>query len=397
MTVDPLAGRVRAFVDNIVIPRESELAERDIDSTAPHREPAVVEELRAQAKAAGLWALHYRDGDPGRPRPMVDYLPIAVASGRSRLAPLIMNSMGPDAGNMDLLHAFGTPDQQQSWLAPLLAGEIRSCFAMTEPAVAGSDARNVQARIAVSAGTVTVTARKWWITAAADPNCAIALVAGKTDWPGHPADGKHSIVLVPMDSERIVVHRRMSVLGFVEDHAEIEFDGVEVPLANVLGEPGAGLAMMQERLVAARLQHSMRMVGLAERGLEVAMGRAAQRVAFGKRVLDQPVVRDQIAEMRISIELARSLVASVAAAVDDHGLRAASPDVAMAKIAVPRIAAQVIDQAMQICGGVGLSEDLPLSALYAHARVLRIADGPEDVHKMVVARREINQWEARNV
>lgn len=389
-------AEVRTFIDERVIPVERDLQPPNSDPSRPFKDGPLMAELRAAARADGLWALMYSDADPSKPLKYADFAPVAMETGRSRLAPVIMNSTGPDSGNIDLLCEYGTPGQRERWLGPLLDGSMRSCFAMTEPGVASSDARNIETRIRVDGETLRLSGHKWWITQAAHNDCALALVIGRLEGDGFSnPNGGHAIVLVPMSTPGLRVVRRLSVYGYLDDHAELELDDVVVPRSNLLGRPGAGLMMAQQRLVGARLHHCMRMVGVAERSLEIAVERSRRRVAFGKRLDEHELVRDAVAESRVDIETCRALVLRAAALVDTEGLLAATRYVSMVKVAVPRATVGVIDRAVQICGGAGVSGDLPLAELYAHARTLRIADGPDDVHKMVIARQEYSTEKTR--
>ncbi|EWT05321.1 acyl-CoA dehydrogenase [Intrasporangium chromatireducens Q5-1] len=390
-----IAGKIRAFVDTRVIPHEHALVQPSADPAQPYRETELFEGLRAEARALGLWVLQHENGGAGPARSHADFFPLAVETGRSRLAPLLMNSTGPDSGNMDLLRSYGTPAQQGAWLGPLESGDIRSCFAMTEPAVASSDARNITAEIVQEGDSLRITGRKWWITQAAHPDCRIALVVGRLRAPGETYDGRHTIVLMPLDTPGVRVERRLTVFGYLEDHAELVLDDVVVPIENILGPPGEGLTIAQERLIGARLHHCMRMVGVAERALEVMVERSRSRTAFGSRLDGYDTVRDAVAESRIDIETMRSLVARAAELADAEGLPAASTLVSMVKVLVPRTTVQVVDRAIQVCGGGGVSDDLPLATFFTHARTLRIADGPDDVHKMVIARAEMGRRPSR--
>lgn len=390
-----LAARVRTFIDGLVIPNERDLVIGSADPHLPYRETPLFDALRERARDEGLWHLFHRPDGRDSGLTNSQYLPVAIETGRSRLAPLIMNSAGPDSGNIDLLDVHGTEEQKARWLQPLLDGRIRSCFAMTEPDVASSDARNISTRIEVVDGRLRISGRKWWITQAAHADCKVALVVGRlTDGSG-ASGGSHVIVLVPMDQPGVRVERRLSVFGRYEDHALIAFDGVEVPIDNVLGDVGSGLEIAQERLVAARLHHCMRMVGLAERALQVMLSRSEERTAFGSRIDGHGVVRDAVAESRVDIEMMRGLVTEAARQVDSAGLRAAGGFVSIVKVGVPRSAVAVVERAIQVCGGAGFDDDLPLASLYAHARTLQVADGPDDVHKMVIARNEYRK--VRNV
>jgi acyl-CoA dehydrogenase len=316
---------------------------------------------------------------------------LAELMGRSPLlAPEATNCSAPDTGNMELLHLFGSAAQQDQWLTPLLEGEIRSCFAMTEPEVASSDATNIATRIERVGDDYVVTGRKWWITGAADRRCRVALVLGVTD-PDAPVHSRHSVVLVPMDAPGVELVRDLPVFGYHDHqgHCEIRFDHVRVPAENLLGGEGHGFLMAQSRLGPGRVHHCMRVIGMAERALDLMTTRALSRTAFGKTLAEQGVVRRDIAESRITIEQLRLLVLKTAWLLDTEGPKGARIEVSAIKAAVPRAAGQIIDRAMQVHGGMGLSDDVPLAHLYAATRALRIADGPDDVHLESVARREL--------
>jgi acyl-CoA dehydrogenase len=329
---------------------------------------------------------------------VLDYAPLAELSGRSPwLAPEAMNCSAPDTGNMEVLAAFGTPEQKQRWLRPLLDGEIRSCFAMTEPDVASSDATNIACSITRDGDSYVVTGRKWWITGAADPRCAVAIVMGKTD-PDAAPHRQQSMVLVPLDSDGVEVVRALPVFGYLDQqgHCEIRFDGVLVPASNLIGEEGGGFAIAQARLGPGRVHHCMRALGMAERALELACRRAVSRVAFGQPLARQGVVQEQIAESRMAIEQARLLVLKTAWLIDTVGTKGARGEIAAIKVVAPRVACEVIDRAIQIHGAAGVSDDVPLAFMYASARTLRIADGPDAVHVRSVARRELSAYLPRD-
>jgi acyl-CoA dehydrogenase len=306
------------------------------------------------------------------------------------LAPEATNCAAPDTGNMELLHLLGTPEQQHRWLRPLLDGEIRSAFAMTEPEVASSDATNIRTRIVRDGDHYVITGRKWWATGAADPRCAVLVVMGKTD-PDAPAHRQQSMVLVPMDTPGITSVRSTSVLGRHDQHGhcEIVFDGVRVPVSNVIGEEGGGFAAAQARLGPGRIHHCMRALGAAERALALMVSRVQSRIAFGKALAEQSAVQERIAESRIEIEAARAICHQAAWTIDTQGNKAARHLVAMAKVLVPRTACAVIDRAIQVHGGAGISDDTPLAALYAWHRAMRIFDGPDEVHLRSIARHEL--------
>ena len=380
-----------AFMDSHVLPAEPVYERQLAEGGDPHRLPPVVEELKAEARRRGLWNLFLPDERWGAGLSNLDYAHIAEITGRSPdLAPEAINCAAPDTGNMEVLAAFGTPEQQERWLVPLLEGEIRSCFAMTEPAVASSDASNIAGAIRREGGEYVVDARKWFITGAADPRCRVALVLGRSD-PDAPRHAQHSIVLVPMDADGVTVVRNMEVFGYTDQHGhcEVHFDGVRVPAENLVGEEGGGFAIAQARLGPGRIHHCMRAIGMAERALELTVARAASRTAFGGPLSDQGIVQGQIAESRMQIEQARLLVLKTAHMIDTVGARAARAEVAAISVVAARAACDVIDRAIQVHGGAGVSQDTPLARFYATARTLRLVDGPDEVHLRTVARQEL--------
>jgi acyl-CoA dehydrogenase len=323
----------------------------------------------------------------------LDYAPLAEIMGRSiLLAPEATNCAAPDTGNMEVLARYGTPEQQERWLKPLLAGEIRSCFGMTEPDVASSDATNVATTIVRDGDEYVIDGRKWWSSGALDPRCEVAIVMGVTD-PDADRHTRHSQVLVPLDTPGVSVLRDLSVFGFVDQHGhgEVVYDNVRVPASNLIGLEGSGFAIAQARLGPGRIHHCMRLVGLAERSLEMMIDRAQHRVAFGGAISDQGVVRNDIAESRIDIEQVRLLVLKAAWMIDTVGARAARTEIAAIKVSAARMAVRVVDRAIQVFGGAGLSQDFPLAYAYAQARLLRLADGPDEVHLQTVARNELQR------
>ena len=383
-----LQERLAAFMDECVYPAEAVYARSRDTSLDPHRVPPVVENLKAEARSRGLWNL-FLPGVSGLSN--TDYAPLAELMGRSpTLAAEACNCSAPDTGNMELLHMFGTAEQKQRWLDPLLEGEIRSCFAMTEPDVASSDATNIATRIERDGDELVITGRKWWITGAADPRCRVALVLGMSE-PAASAHRRHSVVLVPLDTPGVILVRDLTVFGYHDHqgHCELRFEAARVPAANLLGEAGAGFAIAQSRLGPGRVHHCMRAIGMSERALELMARRALSRTAFGATLASHGVVRRDIAESRITIEQLRLLVHKTAWLLDTVGHKGARIEVAAIKAAVPRAAAEIIDRAIQVHGGLGLSGDVPLAQLYAASRALRIADGPDDVHLESVARREL--------
>jgi acyl-CoA dehydrogenase len=391
-----LAAALQAFLDEKVYPAEAEF-ERQAESSGWSR-PPIMEELKAEARKRDLWNLflpreHFEKHGYGAGLTNLQYAPLAELTGRSPwLAPEAVNSAAPDTGNMELLSLFGTEQQRAEWLEPLLAGEIRSAFSMTEPAVASSDATNIETSIRRDGDEYVVQGRKWWSSGAMNPNCRIAIVMGVTD-PDAERHRRQSMILVPLDSPGVTIERSTSVFGYTDGpeggHAVIHYDDVRVPAGNLLGEPGSGFALAQARLGPGRIHHCMRLLGMAERALELMIDRAKSRVAFGKPVAEQGVVQHWIAQSRIRIEQARLLVLKTAWLIDTVGNQGARTEIAAIKVAVPAVTRYVTDRAIQAHGGMGVSQDTPLPSLYAQARLLQIADGPDEVHEMVVARQEL--------
>jgi acyl-CoA dehydrogenase len=386
-----LYDRMLTFVRERVLPAEAEyLAHRRGGGPDDHSVPPVVEELKKQARAEGLWNL-FLPAESGLTQ--LEYAPIAELSGWSLdLAPEAINCAAPDTGNMELLHLLGTEAQQREWLTPLLAGEIRSAFAMTEPEVASSDATNIATRIERSGGEYVINGRKWWTSGALDPRCALLIVMGKTD-PEAQAHRQQTMVLVPRGTPGVEVVRDLPVFGHHDQHghAEVRFTDVRVPVANVIGEEGGGFAAAQARLGPGRIHHCMRALGAAERALAMLVDRAGKRVAFGGPLADQGVVRQQIAESRLEIEQARLLCHHASHVIDTSGNKAARDLVAMAKVAVPRAAGRVIDRAIQVHGGAGVTDVTPLAAMYGWHRAMRLFDGPDEVHVRAIAKGELRR------
>ncbi|GGT85963.1 acyl-CoA dehydrogenase family protein [Actinomadura citrea] len=391
-------GRLQDFMDAHVYPAEPVYAAQRAELRAAGREhhvPQVVEDLKVEARKRGLWNLFLPDcEDPAHGLSVTDYASLAEVTGRSpALAPEAINCAAPDTGNMEVLHLFGTPEQKERWLAPLLNGEIRSAFAMTEPEVASSDATNISTRIERDGDHYVVNGRKWWISGSADPRCKIMIVMGKTDPEGHPYR-QQSMVLVPLDAPGVEVVRPLPVFGYQDQHGhcEITFTDVRVPVENLVGEEGGGFAIAQARLGPGRIHHCMRAIGMAERALELMCERAVSRVAFGGPLAKQGVVRQQIAESRMAIEQARLLTLKTAWLIDKQGVQAARSEVAAIKVIAPRVALEVVDRAIQVHGGAGVSDDTPLAAMWAGLRTLRLADGPDEVHVRNVARAELGRY-----
>jgi acyl-CoA dehydrogenase len=392
-----LRERLLAFMDEHVYPAEAVYDEQLRESGDPHHHPAVMEELKTEARRRGLWNLflpHRTEWTDGLSN--LDYAPLAEVMGRSGIASEACNCSAPDTGNMEILTMFGTPEQKDRWLQPLLEGEIRSCFAMTEPAVASSDATNIASRIEPDGDDYVINGRKWWISGAGDARCQIAILMGKTD-PDGPPHLQQSMVLVPMDSAGLTNIRSLPVFGYMdqEGHCELVLDGVRVPKTNLLGEEGGGFAIAQARLGPGRIHHCMRTIGAAERALELLCRRVVDRVAFGKTLAEQGVIQQWIADARIEIDQCRLYTLYAAWLMDTQGNKAARTEIAGIKVAAPQMALRVIDHAIQAHGAAGVSADTPLASLYAHIRTLRLADGPDEVHRRTIARRELARYETR--
>ncbi|GAB3486376.1 acyl-CoA dehydrogenase family protein [Nocardiopsis coralliicola] len=390
--LSPKAARYLAelqdFMEHRVYPAEPVYEEyRAQAGPDDHTLPPVMEELKAEARRRGLWNLFLPDiGGLTN----TEYATLAEVTGRSHLAAQALNCSAPDTGNMEVLHMFGTPEQRKQWLDPLLDGTIRSAFAMTEPDVASSDATNIATSIVRDGDSYVVNGRKWWISGAADPRCAFFIVMGKTD-PDGPTHRQQSMVLVPRDTPGLEIVRALPVFGYQdqEGHCELRLTDVRVPAENIVAGEGDGFMIAQARLGPGRIHHCMRALGVAERALELMVRRAKDRVAFGRPLADQGVVREQIAESRIAIEQARLLVLKTAWLIDTKGTKEARTEISAIKVAAPRAALQVIDRAIQVHGGAGVSDDTPLARMYAHARAMRIFDGPDEVHLRSLGRQEI--------
>lgn len=394
--VEEWRQRLLAFMEEQVYPAEPVYEEQMQAAGDPYFHPPIVEDLKAEARRRGLWNLFLPDDRWGAGLSVLEYAPLAEITGRSPwLAPEALNCSAPDTGNMEILAEFGTPEQQERWLVPLLDGQIRSCFSMTEPDVASSDATNIRCRIEKDGSDYVITGRKWWSTGALDPACRVAVVMGLTDPAAEPYR-RQSMVLVPLDTSGVRVVGGTSVFGYHErgGHGIVEFAGARVPRTNLLGEEGSGFAIAQARLGPGRIHHCMRLIGMAERAFDVMCGRVVERVAWGKALAEQGVIQDWVAEARIRIEEARLMVLKTAWLVDTQGAKGARIEVGAIKVAVPRTAVWVIDRAIQALGGAGVAEGFPVAALYAHARSLQIADGPDEVHKRSIARRELRRYAA---
>ncbi|MEV8451798.1 acyl-CoA dehydrogenase family protein [Streptomyces sp. NPDC052095] len=398
---EELRARLFAFMDEHVYPAEATAEEQRALLASPWDTPRVVEELKAEARRQGLWNLFLPDPAYGAGLTNLQYAPLAEITGRSpQLAPTALNCAAPDTGNMEVLHQFGTDEQKKRWLEPLLAGEIRSAFAMTEPEVASSDATNIETRIAREGDEYVINGRKWYISGAMNPDCAVFIVMGKTataeDPEGADVRRQQSMVLVPRDTPGVEVRRAMRVYGYEDHyhggHAEVVFTDVRVPVTNLVGEEGGGFAIAQARLGPGRIHHCMRLIGMAERAIELMCRRAVSRTAFGKPLAQQGVVQNWIADARVTVEQLRLLVLKTAWLMDTVGNRGAHTEIQAIKIATPRAVADILDQAVQLHGAGGVGQDFPLAELWAAARTLRLADGPDEVHQRSLARREIKRY-----
>ncbi|MEH0632555.1 acyl-CoA dehydrogenase family protein [Streptomyces bottropensis] len=397
---EELRARLLAFMDAYVYPAEAVAEKQRAELASPWDTPAVVEELKAEARRQGLWNLFLPDSEYGAGLTNLQYAPLAEITGRSpQLAPTALNCAAPDTGNMEVLSQFGDEAQKKQWLEPLLAGEIRSAFAMTEPEVASSDATNITTLIErASDGTddYVVNGRKWYISGAMNPDCRIFIVMGKTDPDGADIRRQQSMILVPRDTPGVTVRRAMQVFGYEDHshggHAEVVFDNARVPAANLIGEEGGGFAIAQARLGPGRIHHCMRLIGMAERAIELMCRRAVAREAFGKALAQQGVVHNWIADARVAVEQLRLLVLKTAWMMDTVGNKGAHAEIQAIKIATPRTVVDIIDRAIQLHGAGGVSQDFPLAELYAGARTLMIADGPDEVHQRSLARRELKRY-----
>jgi len=392
-----LQRRLQAFMDEHIYPNEQRL-EAEIERN--HWKPSqIIEELKPKARAAGLWNLFLPDDEHGAGLSNLEYAPLCEIMGRSSMAAEVFNCSAPDTGNMEVLARYGTPEQKERWLKPLLAGEIRSCFAMTEPAVASSDATNIEASIRRVGEEYVINGRKWWTSGAGDPRCKVAIFMGKTD-PSAPPHKQQSMILVPMDSPGVKIARMLTVFGYdhaPHGHGEVNFENVRVPASNILLGEGRGFEIAQGRLGPGRVHHCMRCIGVAERALETMCKRVHSRVAFGKTLAEQGTIRADIANSRMEIEQARLLTLKTAYKMDTEGNKAARDEIAMIKVVAPKVTLRVLDRAIQTHGGAGVSQDTFLAGAWANVRTLRLADGPDEVHTEAIAKHELAKWRQKPV
>ncbi|GIX47302.1 MAG: acyl-CoA dehydrogenase [Candidatus Tectimicrobiota bacterium] len=391
--VRELQAKLTAFMEEYIYPAEPEVEKEIAASGNPHHHPQIIEDLKKRARAQGLWNLFLPDKTYGAGLTNLEYAPLAEIMGRSFIAPQVFNCSAPDTGNMEILAEFGTPEQKKQWLEPLLAGEIRSCFSMTEPDVASSDPTNLQTRAVRDGDEYVINGRKWFTSNALHPLCRIAIVMAVTD-PEAPPHRRATMILVPTDTPGFEIVRAVPVFDHIGGggHAEVRYNNVRVPVTNRLGEEGSGFAIAQARLGPGRIHHCMRSIGGAERALELMCQRAAQRYAFGSRLIDKQTIQNWIAESRMQIDMARLLVLYAAWKMDTLGKKEARQEISMIKVVAANCFVDVVDRAIQVFGAMGVTNDTPLARMWAHARTLRIVDGPDEVHKMVIARREIRRW-----
>lgn len=392
--VKELQQKLTKFMDEYVYPNEKLYYEQIDPQDRFGKVPPIMEELKQKAKDHGLWNLFLPESELGAGLTNLEYAPLCEIMGRSSIAPEVFNCAAPDTGNMEVLVRYGTEEHKEKWLKPLLSGEIRSCFSMTEPDVASSDATNIQASIIRDGDEYVINGTKWWSSGAGDPRCKIAIVMGKND-PNAAKHEQQSMILVPLDAPGVTIKRILPVFGYdhaPHGHAEIEYKDVRVPASNMLWGEGKGFAIAQGRLGPGRIHHCMRTIGAAERALELLCKRVQEREAFGKKLAQQGVIQEWIADSRIEIEQARLLTLKAADMMDKVGNKEAKAEIAMIKVVAPNMALNVIDRAIQAFGAAGVSEDTPLAASWANIRTLRLADGPDEVHRRAIARYELKKY-----
>jgi acyl-CoA dehydrogenase len=394
--VRDLQAKLMAFMEEYIYPAEPKVEEEIEASGNPHHHPQLMEDLKKRARTAGLWNLFLPDKTYGAGLTNLEYAPLSEIMGRSPIASQVFNCSAPDTGNMEILAEFGTAEQKKQWLEPLLAGEIRSCFSMTEPAVSSSDPTNLQTRAVRDGDDYVITGRKWFTSNAYHPNCRIAIVMAVTD-PEAPPHKRATMILVPTNTPGFDMLRSLPVFDHIGDggHAEVQYNDVRVPVTNRLGEESSGFAIAQARLGPGRIHHCMRSIGGAERALELLCQRAASREAFGSRLIEKQTVQNWIAESRMQIDQARLLTLYAAWKMDTVGKREARQEISMIKVVAANCFLDVLDRAIQVHGAAGVTNDTPLARMWAHARTLRIVDGPDEVHKMVIARREVRRLTAQ--
>ena len=392
--VNELRKQLSDFMDRYIYSNEQTYRDQIAASGNPHHHTEIIDELMVKARAQGLWNLFLPDDEYGAGLTNLEYAPLAEIMGRVSWSSEVFNCAAPDTGNMEILAQFGTPEQKKEWLMPLLNGEIRSAFAMTEPDVASSDATNIQLTIKRDGDEYVLNGRKWWISGAARERCKIFIVMGKTEPDSPDRYRQQSMILISKNTPGVTIKRNLPVMGYIdnESHCEVLFENVRVPVSNLLGEEGRGFAIAQARLGPGRIHHCMRSIGAAQRALELMCQRATSRVAFGKPLSEQGVIQEWIAQSYLEIEQARLLTLKAAWMIDTLGKKAAQNEIAMIKIAAPEVFTNVVNRAMQVFGGAGLSDDFPLAAMWAHGRTLHIVDGPDEVHKRSLAKSVLRQF-----
>lgn len=393
--VTALRQQLSDFMERSIYPNQQTYRDQLAASGEPHHHAEIVDELKEKARAQGLWNLFLPDEEYGAGLNNLEYAPLAELMGRVGWSSEVFNCAAPDTGNMEILAQFGTPEQKRQWLEPLLNGEIRSAFAMTEPAVASSDATNIQLTMTREGDEYVLNGRKWWASGAARPRCTIFIVMGKTAPHSPDRHRQQSMILVPRETPGVTIVRSLPVMGYMdnESHCEVTFEDVRVPVANLLGEEGGGFAIAQARLGPGRIHHCMRSVGAASYALELMCQRAVSRVAFGKPLAEQGVIREWIATSYMEIEQARLLTLKTAWMMDTLGKKAAQQEIAMIKVVVPQMLTNVVNRAMQVFGAAGVSDDFPLASMWAHGRTMHIVDGPDEVHKRAIARTLLRQYQ----